>query len=655
MSEIPSRRLGVLAVVAVAMVAMLVTRLWFLQVMSAPQYQETAAANRTRDIYIEAPRGQILDINGEVLAGRRESLVVTLDWTQLRDLSRDERAEVFAEVATELNLAGVKTKVDELEAEFQRAQNGSLKPVVVAEDVDQGTWIALRERSVAGFAVERRWVRTYPYGEIGAHLIGYTRTVASQERANELNLDNATQYYLPGDEIGATGIERLFESTLRGTPELRRVEIDAENRVIRTAEILQVGAPGQDIQLTIDIDLQYAAETVLEDELRAARAREACAGCLPHVAEAGSLVALDVTDGSVVALASVPSFDPSDFIFGIGAAQFAFLRDRQDQPLFDRSIRGLYSPGSTFKPMTAYAALTEGVRSEWELWEDEGVFLIDDCTAGCRFQNAGGVVMGPVDMRESLERSSDTYFFSIGAEMWEQTGRYGQTPIQDAAIEFGFGDATGILLPDEVSGRVPTPENRIEEFGEDSRPWSTGDNVNLSIGQGDLEVSPLQLANAYAMLATGGTRYQPRIAERAIDGETGETETQFRVITSRDEPLDAAALSPIEDGLFAVPRTGTAADAFAGFPLDEYPIAGKTGTAEKNDQADFALFAGYGPGRSPQYSVAAVLEEAGFGGDAAAPAVRRFFEYLVGLTPVPEAPLANGARFDRPASVELGP
>lgn len=642
-TELTGRRLGIIAFLAVALFATLIARLWFLQVMSAPQFQETAASNRTRDIFVEAPRGRILDAQGRVLAGRRESLVVTLDWNALNEISSEERESIAMAVADELNLAGIKTKADGLLDAFTAARDGSLKPVVVAEDVDQDTWIAIQERAFTGFAVERRWVRTYPYGNVGAHVIGYTRTVASAELADELNRDNEDRFYLPGDEIGATGIERLLERTLRGVPEKRRVEVDAQNRIIRTAEVLQEGVPGQDVHLTLDIDVQYAAEQILVDELLLARRREACKGCLPHRAEAGSLVALDVNDGSVMALASVPTYDPTDFIFGISANQFAFLRDRPDQPLFDRATRGLYAPGSTFKHVTAYSALITGIRSENQIWNDEGVYEIDDCTAGCSFQNAGRAVLGPVDLRASIERSSDTYYYAVGAEMWDNRGLLGETPMQDSALAFGFGQPTGIRLPDEATGRIPTPANRIEEFGEDSRPWSTGDNVNLSIGQGDVLVTPLQLANSYAMVATGGVRYQPRLIDRATTAD-GEIATEFPVIASREEQLDPTALNAIRDGLFRVNRTGTAAEAFAGFPLDNFPIAGKTGTAQVNDKADFSLYAGFGPGLAPQYAVAAVLEEAGFGGDAAAPAVRRMFEILLGVQPIQPAPLAGEDR-----------
>ncbi len=647
MIEIPRRRFAVLGMVAVVVFGSLYGKLWFLQIMSATTFEQTASSNREREIIIEAPRGRILDAKGRVLAGRRESLVVTLDWTSLRDLDGDERGEIFAEVAGELNAAGLKTKTEDLANTYDRAADGSLKPVIVAEDVGEQIWILIQERGYAGFQVERRWVRTYPYGDIGAHIIGYTGTVRSSEQAVELNADNPDKTYLPGDSLGIAGLEKIFEQTLRGIPEVRRVEIDAFNRVVRTAEVLQPAQVGNDIHLTIDIDLQFAAEQILADELRLARRRTASEGSLPHVGEAGSLVALDVTDGSVVALASFPTYDPSDFVFGISAAQFEFLEQRQDKPLFDRATRGTYPAGSTWKVATAYAALTTGLRTEWEIWEDEGVYDIDECTAGCRFRNAGGAVMGPVDLREALERSSDTYFYAVGAEAWENQRQVGETPIQDAASLFGFGEATGIALPNEASGRVPTPENRKDEFGTD---WFAGDNVIMSIGQGEVAVTPLQLANAYATLATGGTRYQPRLVDRATDGDTGETTLEVRTIVAADEPLNPAPLAAIRDGLFRVTTTGTAAEAFSGFPLDTYPIAGKTGTAEVNNKADFSLFAGFGPGLNPKYSVAAILEESGFGGDAAAPAVRRFFEFLAGVQAVPEAPLATEDRFqfDRP-------
>ncbi len=645
-----SRRMGFLALFGVALLGVLIARLWFLQVMEGQSFQAVASGNRTREIYTEAPRGRIFDAEGRVLAGRRESLAVVLDWTELRDLDDVGREEIFTSVAEELNRVGIKAKVSGLAGRFDSARNGSLKPVVVADDVGEEVWVAVQERDLPGFSVERRWIRTYPYGVIGAHIIGYTGTVPDSGRAVELNGTSPDKLYFAGDELGMAGVERLFESVLRGTPELRRVEVDAENRVIGTVEVLQAGIPGADVHLSIDIDYQYAAEIILADELRLARQRDACKGCLPHVGEAGSLVALDVTDGSVVAMASLPAFDPSDFIFGISTEQFAYLRDRPDQPFLDRSTQGLYPAGSTFKPVTSFAAVESGARGEFTPWNDEGRHTLANCTSvelrGCVFRNAGDVRLGVVDLRRALELSSDTYYYSLGELFWVQQETYGRTVIQDWAARFGFGAPTGIQLPTEQKGRLPTPENVEAELDAD---WFTGDNVNLAIGQGYLLVTPLQLTNAYAQLATGGTRYQPRLITRvtegspigSIDDEEGDILQEFLPRIAEEEPLPPVSLAAIRDGLVAVNRSGTATAAFAGFPLDQYPIAGKTGTAQVYQQPDYALYAGFGPLPQAKYAVSAVLEKAGFGGDAAAPAVRRFFDILSGNTPVPAAPLAG--------------
>ena len=376
------------------------------------------------------------------------------------------------------------------------------------------------------------------------------------------------------------------------------------------------------------------------------------------MADAGSLVAVDTRDGTVMALATYPRYDPSDFIFGMSASQYQSLLDRPDTPLLDRSIKGLYPAGSTFKHVTSYASLTSGLRSAGAAWVDEGVFTLPNCTSaeasGCQWRNAGEVAYGTVDLYEAIEKSSDTYFYSLGADFWVQQETFGRTVMQDTALKFGFGTATGIQLPEERNGRVPTPENRKEEFGED-REWYTGDNVNLSIGQGDLLVTPLQLADSYAVLANGGTRFQPRLVDRVVDAVTGETITDYQSRVVAEEALDPQAVSDITAGLVRVVggSNGTATGAFAGFPLDEYPIAGKTGTAEVAKKADYALFAGFGPAYQPEYAVAAVLEQSGFGGAAAAPAVRRFFELLGGYAPLPAAPLSGEPPVEFPRAPQI--
>ncbi len=653
-TELAGRRLGILAVVAIAMFAALAGRLYFLQVMTAEQFEAVVAGNRVREVYTEAPRGRILDRDGDVLAGRRQSLVVTIDWVALRELEADIRADVFEDVATELSDAGVKVKADRIDQLYLQAIDQTVKPTVVADDIGEELWVRIGEADLPGIDVERRWVRTYPYGAIGAHIIGYTGSVRDQDRADGLNADS-DKFYFPGDEVGIAGLEQTYESILRGTPELVRVEVDAQNRVVRTLEVVQEAIPGSDLQLSLDIDFQYAAEQILADELAQARLREPEGNNpLPQVADAGSLVALNV-DGSVLALASAPTFDPRDFIFGISSGLWNELSNRSDVPLLDRAVRASYPPGSTFKPFVALAALESGARGEYTTWNDEGVYVLTSCLdpdnrdAGCTKRNAGSAVMGPVQLRDAMERSSDTYFYSLGETFWVQQDTYGRTIIQDTAERFGFGVRPDIDLPAQSSGLMPTPEQRIETWGEDAR-WFPGDNTNIAIGQGEVQSSPLQLANAYAMLANGGTRYEPRLGSSIVDADG--TVTTIEPVIAAEEVLDPTFLRALNDGMAAVvdpglgTGRGTGIRAFSGYPHANYRVIGKTGTAQVNNRADFALFASYAPFPDPEYAVVAILEQAGFGGDAAAPAVRRFYEMLFGLEPVPTAPLAEERNLD---------
>ncbi|MEM7276312.1 MAG: penicillin-binding protein 2, partial [Actinomycetota bacterium] len=652
-------RFAVVAVlVAVAMVV-LAGRLAWVQLVSAPGYRDVATGNRIRVIETPAPRGRILDTEGRVLAGTRESFTVTMDWEALVDLDGDQRAAVFAAAATELALAGHPVERSALEDTFQRARRQALRPVTVAEDVDPELWIALTERALPGIAVTPIPVRTYPYGQTAGHVVGYIGVVADDSEAASLNraVDHG---YRAGSEIGRGGLERIFERRLRGTPEIRTVEVDSRNRVVRTVDVTQRAVPGQDVHLTLDIELQQAAERALAEQL-------AAVGTDPETpAPAGSFVVLDPTDGAVLALASLPGFDPAAFVFGLAEADAEQLLSDPTRPFLNRATNGLYPAGSTFKPVPAYAALTAGIRGQYERWNDQGTYRLQGCrgdaeAAGCVFQNAKGVVMGPVDVRAALTRSSDTYFYSLGERFWVDRDRYGDEPIQQAALRFGLGAPTGIELPGEAGGRVPGPAARQADHDRypDAFPdprWYTGDNVNLSIGQGELLVTPLQLANLYATLAAGGTRHQPRLVREITDGAFGRQVLRFDPRVVDDRTLDATATTAIIDGLLEVPTTGTAAVAFGGFPTDRFPLAAKTGTAEVDGQADNALFAGFGPWPNPRYAFAVVLEEAGFGGEAAAPVVRRFFDQVNGfpappIFPDPAAPTVEPAG----GALDLGP
>ncbi len=624
---------NVVALVVAVGFVLLVGRLAHVQLLSAPTYRDISTGNRVRVIETQAPRGRILDTEGRVLAGSRTSYTVTMDWEALVDLTPTDRRDVFGIVADELGIEGHDADPEDIEAIFDRARTQALQPVVLAEDVAARLWISLTERDLPGITVEARPVRTYPYGMAAAHAIGYLGTVQDDDEAETLNRMDPTHRYRAGSEIGRAGLERIFERRLRGTPEIRHVEVDSRNRVVRTIEVIQAAEPGVDVHLTLDIDLQRTAERALQEQLTE------IAQSSDTPAPAGSFVALDPTDGAVLALASFPGFDPTEFVFGLEGVAAQELFSDPNEPFLNRAVNGLYPAGSTFKPVPAYAAITTGARGQFEQWNDRGSYRLSGCrttaaTKGCVFRNARDVVMGPVDVREALTRSSDTYFYSLGELFWLEQDRYGAEVMQEAAIRFGLGQPTGIELPGEAAGRVPGPSQRQQDH--DQYPlafpdpgWYTGDNVNLSIGQGDLLVTPLQLANLYATLAAEGHRYQPRLVDRLADGSTGETVMTFSPRLVDDEPLDADASDAIIDGLLAVPRTGTAMAAFDGFDHDRFPLAAKTGTAEVNGKADMALFAGFGPWPAPRYAFAVVLEEAGFGGVAAAPVARQFFDWVV--------------------------
>lgn len=638
-------RSRLLASLTAAVFVALVGRLWWLQVIGGDGFDQEVDGNRTRIVQRDAPRGRILDRHGRVLAETRTSTSVAIDVGRLSSLDPDARDAAFDALAAELTFAGTATTDDDLRSRFEAAVGKVIEPLVVARDVDVALWVALEERTIDGVVVTHRPVRTYPLGPVAAHVIGHVGTVTDPSEAERLGLapDAATKPYRVGDVVGRSGLERAWEAQLRGVPEIVRVELDAANRVVGVVEVVQAPRPGADIVTTLDLDVQRTAERALVGSLLAARFGDGPAPGLP--APAGSAVALDPADGSVVAMASYPTFHPGWFVEGGDAERASAALDDDARPLLNRAIAGRYPPGSTFKPITAYAALDGGIRSADERWLDGGSYRIGNCraTAGndCVVTNAGGVALGPVDLVDALARSSDTYFYSIGETLWLEPGDLGPTPIQEVARQLGLGEPTGVPLGGEDAGVVPVPG-----YADGERQWFTGDNVNLAIGQGDLLVTPIQLANAYAALASAGERYRPRLVDRVVDGETGEVLAIVEPVRVAEPSLDGAIVAPIADGLLGATAYGTAAGAFAGSALSLDGVAGKTGTAEVAGRADFALYAAVAPWEEapgPRYAVAVVAEEAGFGSDAAAPVARRLLEVALGTSPTPTPTPARSA------------
>jgi penicillin-binding protein 2 len=643
----PRLRLSILGIVVFAMFAALFTRLWYLQVMTSDQYEVVAEANRVRTVPVEAPRGRILDRNGRVLVDNRVSIQVTIDRTVLRDLDEDERTEVLTRLAEGLSQTSKPTTVAELEERIADQRYSPYVPVPVAADVpeDLKIWIDERHEELPSVSAERVAVRRYPYGPLAAHILGYTGKVTKEEL--EVVPENTTKPYTLNDAIGKSGIERMYEDDLRGTPGVTLLEVDTEGNTIRVIpEGTTAAVPGDDIVLNIDIDVQATAEQALQTALNRAAERPPRGGDLPNVGKVGSTVVLDPNTGGVIAIASLPGYDPTRFVDGISEMEWAELSDPANfYPLNNWALQGQYAPGSTFKPFTAWAALTAGLVAPESTVNDTGVFEVPGCRGeSCRFRNDGSKAYGIVDLRRSLTVSSDFYYYNLGARFWiEQEALGGPERFRELLEEWGFGTKTGIDLPAEQPGRIPSPswKERFCESTECVDPtWRTGDNINMSIGQGDVLVTPLQLAVAYAAIDNGGRILQPQLVREVLDGVTGEVKRSVEPVARNTLDIPPEWRQAMIDGLVGVTTRegGTAVSAFSGFPSDQYPVAAKTGTAQVARKAPTAVFGAIGPAGAPQYAVSVLLEESGYGGSVAAPVARRLFDVLSGAVELPEAP-----------------
>jgi penicillin-binding protein 2 len=644
----PSRiRLSVLGIVAVALFASLFARLYDIQVVGSPEFQVQAEANRVRTVQVPAPRGRILDREGEVLVGNRVAVVVAIDRNAFGDLSRSERGSLLDRLSVELTAAGQPTTPDQIRGRLDDERYSRYAPVPIAHDVTEDLKIYLDEHAdeFPSVQAERTAVREYPFGQLAAHILGYVGQINEEELSYVQAADGpeAAKPYNRNDQIGKAGVERTYEQYLRGRPGERRIEVDAEGNPVRVINE-RLPQPGDDLVLSVDIDVQAEAELRLRQGMEEARARVPRSGERNNP-NAGSTVVLDPSNGQVLALASYPTYDPRQFVDGIDQQEWAYLNDpANNYPLNAVATQGQYAPGSTYKLFTGYAGVMGGVRGIDDIYNDTGGYSIPGCTGlKCFRSNAGGASYGAVDLRRAITVSSDAYFYSLGAEFWIQQQRLGSDEaMQQHLTPWGLGSETGIALTGEAPGRVPTPQWRREycEAIQCGDPlWRAGDNVNMAIGQGDVLVTPLQLANGYATFANGGTRHVPQIALRVQSNETGETVVGIEPQVAGRVDLPGDLRQALLDGLSGVPHPGgTASGAFAGFPLDQFPIAGKTGTAQVDGKADTAVFSAFGPVNDPRYQVTTIIEEAGFGGTSSAPVVRSLFDALAGFRPLPEAP-----------------
>jgi len=597
-----------------AVLAILAARLWVMQVAEGSAYALQAKQNRVREVTLEAPRGQIFDRNGEPLVVNRAVLVVMAEPGLAYNEKAGESAEEQAKGQVKQNLSTLLgVPVSEIEEKLASKKENALAPRVIATDVslDKIAYLAEHASEFEGIEVRSRAVRQYPQGRLAAHVLGYAGEISDSQLSGA---DYAG--YDPTDIVGKTGAELSFENVLHGDRGARILEVTAGGRPRRMISETQPNA-GKDIVLTIDSEIQKVAEEALVDALADAHRNNSVK------AKSGAAVAVDVTNGEVVALASCPTFDPALFVGGISQETWAEITDKSSEyPLSNRAIAGLYPPASTFKAITGLAGLDSGLTSAVSSYYCPGRWIgMGEQWGKWCWLHSGHKSMS---FRGGVEESCDAVFYEIGYAFYKND----REGIQRFAREFGYGSRLGIDLPGERAGRMPDAKWK-KEFNEDYpeyQRWLPGDTVNLAIGQGDTLVTPLQVAMSYAAIANGGTLYKPHVLKEVLSSDGNPVVTVEPTVIAEPDVSDED-LRTMRTALKQVVRTGTGKSAFRGFNVS---VAGKTGTAEVAGKDDFAWFVGYAPADSPKYCVAVVIEQGGSGGSVAAPAARQILAALLG-------------------------
>jgi penicillin-binding protein 2 len=636
-----ARRVALLGVLVVIGFVALLLRLWALQVLAGPQYAARATANQLRTVRVEAPRGPIEDRNGNLLVTNQLVTAVEL-WPSGLPKVYSRRVGELRDLAdlTRVNVRQITRQI------VQRRKYGDLlDPIVVRPEAPAAMLTYLQERAGAfpGVTLARSYVRKYPHGSLGAQLLGYVNQV-SQGQLKTLGKAG----YAPGDEVGQTGVEKKYNTYLFGVPGTAKVRVDSLGRPRSLQTLATPPQPGQTVRLTLDTGLQLAAQNALKYGIQLARNNKQWA------ADGGAIVAMNPKDGSILALASSPTYDPSVYSGRVTdhklAAQGLTSKTAlaRNYPSLDRATDGTYPPGSTFKPLTAIAALQEHLIKPKALYPCTGTYTSPYDNSHHVFHNWDPFVNQGMDLMTALAYSCDTYFYQAGNAFYGLPADRGQ-PLQKWARKFGFGSKTGVDVGPETSGLVPTIGWKYRQYTKATdlnwrvdRIWKPGDSITLAIGQGQLLVTPLQMARLYAAIANGGKLVTPHVLM--------DVENPNRTIVPTTAPpaprpipgLNRAYLKDVQQGLYMGTHDsfGTSYGVFGNFPV---PIAGKTGTAEKvvtpvpgyTHNESQSWWCGYGPANDPNVApklvVCAVIENGGEGGAAAAPAAEKVFSKFFGV------------------------
>ncbi len=600
---------------------LLVGRFVYLQVAQHEHFRTLAETNRIAIVPIAPNRGVITDRNGVVLAQSYSAYTLEIQPSRVRNLDA-----TIDELSTIVDITPRDRKrFRKLLDESKNFESLPIRTKLTDEEVAR---FAVNRYRFPGIEVKARLFRNYPFGAIASHAIGYIGRITDRDLARIAAWEESADYK-GTDTIGKVGIELAYERELHGTTGVEEVEVDAAGRAVRTLSRVPPVA-GNNLRLSIDIALQSAAEAAFGDRR-------------------GALVAIEPATGDILAFVSRPGYDPNLFVDGIDSASWQELNESPDKPLLNRPLRGAYPPGSTIKPFLALGALASGKRTAAQAISDPGYFQLAGAAHRFRDDKKGG--HGMVDMTKAIVVSCDTYFYLLANDTdIDDTARFMST--------LGFGKPTGVDIEGELPGVLPSRAWKRQRFAgaqyrEEHRKWYLGDSISAGIGQGYTTFTPIQLAHAIAAIANDGIAFEPHLVQRIEDARTGEARA-----VERHAPIAIPAkpehLAVIRQALELVNKEGTSASAFRGAP---YSSGGKTGTAQvfslkgeeykahKVDERlrDHAWYIAYAPADKPVIALAVLVENGGFGAQAAAPIARQVFDYyLLGLKRQEAAPSLEG-------------
>lgn len=607
-----------------AVFAAIIAKLWSMQMVSADYYDELAEQNQTRTVTTPAPRGRILDRNGVAIVENRASLAVVA----YRDLADD--TVTVRHLANVLGMPYVAVLRN-----IQDNTEGAQSPHTIATDVRRSTVAYIQEHQgqFPGVSIAERTERSYPYGSLACHVVGYTGTVTQEQLKAQEELDDDQKAgkisYQSGDIVGQAGVEYYYESLLQGIRGEQTVKVNAGGNV--TAQAGAVPAePGSDIKLTIDIKIQQACEEGLRLGMETAQR-------MGDPGNAGACICIDCTNGEILGMASAPTFEPSAFVGGIPSDLWNELnKEDGDHPLVNRAIAGSYPSASTIKPLSAIAGIEYGVYTASMSTTCTGWWTgLGEANGKWCWLHSGH---GPRDLETGIRDSCDSVFYDVGKNFYYDKDN--PEGLQEIFRRFGLGSKTGVDLIGEAEGRVPDAawkESYFSDWTSEERAWNAGDSTNIAIGQGDILVTPIQMALAYCGIAMNGVEWRPHLLLSAVARDGAGNAYEFspeKRLTAELKHKDAFTVA--QNGLHRMiyEESQSVARQFQSLPVQ---VAGKTGTGEKIGEVAYGWFVAYAPFEDPKYIVVGIVEQGGFGSTCSLPIVRTVL----------------GAIYDSPAEIDF--